>query len=78
MDKAQKISTRDIKIHSDDELLVSASVRGTYDYFVELSRHDDSIIGNCTCPAFDQKRECKHLGALWLNLPPLLNLILFK
>jgi SNF2 family DNA or RNA helicase len=70
MVKAQKISARNIKILLDDELLVRASVRGTYDYFIELSRNDDSITGNCICPAFDQEGECKHLGALWLNLPP--------
>jgi SNF2 family DNA or RNA helicase len=70
MGKAQKISPRDIRVLLDEELFVQARIRGTYDYSVELSRLDDSITGNCTCPAFDQEGECKHLGALWLNLPP--------
>src|ERR671919_173061 len=44
---------------------VTASVYGTREYHVELTREQDGFIGSCECPYFqDRFQVCKHIWAL--------------
>src|SRR5262249_9371451 len=44
-----------------------ATVRGTEDYRVEVTRHDDRFTASCTCPFFVGRAEiCKHIWAVML------------
>ena len=56
---------------------VSADVRGTHTYAVELLREDEGFVASCECPYFvDRVDICKHIWALVLTadseglLPP--------
>ena len=56
---------------------VSADVRGTHTYAVELMREDEGFVASCECPFFvDRVDICKHIWALVLTadseglLPP--------
>src|SRR6185369_10518466 len=50
--------------HSDSH--VRAQVRGTLDYFVELSLTSNSLDVACTCPYFADGEDCKHIWATML------------
>ena len=46
---------------------VTATVRGSQWYQVELRREGDAIVGSCECPYFiDRSESCKHLWAVVL------------
>ncbi|WP_157628138.1 SWIM zinc finger domain-containing protein [Ensifer sp. BR816] len=42
---------------------VLAQVNGTEDYRVELNGRGETIDGNCSCPAFEDRGCCKHMVA---------------
>jgi SNF2 family DNA or RNA helicase len=69
LSKARKISHRDIEVMTDRPNQVVSIITGTRPYRVELERQNNVIYGNCTCPAYFNDFSCKHIGALWLNLP---------
>ena len=47
--------------------MVHATVRGTEDYRVDVTRHDDRFTASCTCPYFTDRDEiCKHIWAVML------------
>jgi hypothetical protein len=50
--------------HSDSHVL--AQVRGTFDYFVELSLTLDSLNVACSCAYFADGEDCKHIWATML------------
>ena len=52
-----------VRITSGGAWAVSAAVRGTRTYRVELGRSDDEIVVSCTCPYFEDVAPCKHLWA---------------
>ena len=46
---------------------VQATVRGTDDYRVAVTRHEDRFTASCTCPYFTDRDEiCKHIWAVML------------
>src|ERR1043165_4901249 len=45
---------------------VLAQVRGTFDYFVELSLTLDSLNVACSCAYFADGEDCKHIWATML------------
>ena len=54
---------RRVIIVSGDSCYVSAKVRGSSIYRVELTRLDDEIHVSCDCPYFDSAPVCKHIWA---------------
>ena len=47
--------------------VVHATVRGTEDYRVDVTRQDDRFTASCTCPYFTDRDEiCKHIWAVML------------
>lgn len=42
----------------------SAKCLGTRMYRVELELDDGKLVGDCTCPAFDDFGPCKHMAAV--------------
>ena len=55
-----------VKILEHSEVHVLAQVKGTLDYFVELSLTLDSLDVACTCPYFADGEDCKHIWATML------------
>src|SRR5260370_34994621 len=56
-------SSRRVNIASGDRWGVTAKVRGSRVYEVELSRDQDEIHVSCDCPYFDEGAVCKHIWA---------------
>jgi uncharacterized Zn finger protein len=63
-------------VHTGPET-ISAEVRGTATYIVDLVREDDGFVARCECPFFlDRHDVCKHIWAVVLTadaqglLPP--------
>src|SRR5260221_11928806 len=56
-------SSRRVTIVSGDRWGVTAKVRGSRVYEVELSRDQDEIHVSCDCPYFDEGAVCKHIWA---------------
>ena len=55
-------------VYEDDEF-VSAEVRGTRTYDVDLERENKSLIYSCNCPFFeDNFNVCKHIWATLLEM----------
>src|ERR1044071_4184929 len=55
-----------VKILEHSEVHVRAQVKGTHDYFVELSLGLNSLDVACTCPYFYDGEDCKHIWATML------------
>jgi len=55
-----------VKILEHSEFHVRAQVKGTHDYFVELSLGLNSLDVACTCPYFYDGEDCKHIWATML------------
>jgi len=55
-----------VKILDHYEGYLLARVKGTYDYFVELSLNLNSLDVACTCPYFADGEDCKHIWATML------------
>ena len=70
MQKGKSFFPQDVRITLDSVNRVVAGVKGSYVYQVEINRENLLITGACTCPAYDNEGVCKHIAALWLNLPP--------
>lgn len=51
-----------------DEDRATAQVRGTSTYKCKLQASGESILGKCTCPAFEDVGFCKHLVAMGLEI----------
>ena len=50
-----------------DELAMEATVRGSIQYQVGVTREGDTLAVTCTCPYFDDRAEvCKHIWAALL------------
>jgi len=47
---------------------VTATVRGTEDYLVELRLTRGQWVDSCTCPAFEDRSACKHVCAVLYEL----------
>src|SRR5260221_4856359 len=56
-------SSRRVTIVSGDRWGVTAKVRGSRVYEVELSRDQDEIHVSCDCPNYDEGAVCKHIWA---------------
>src|SRR2546423_9145113 len=56
-------ASRQVTIVSGNQWAVSAKVRGSRVYEVELSREQDEIHVSCDCPYFDEGAVCKHIWA---------------
>src|ERR1044071_1743929 len=52
-----------VKILEHSDSYVLAQVKGTLDYFVELSLGLSSLDVACTCPYFADGEDCKHIWA---------------
>src|SRR5215217_3553401 len=55
-----------VKILEHSDSYVKAKVKGTLDYFVELSIGLNSLDVVCTCPYFADGEDCKHIWATML------------
>lgn len=55
-----------VKILEHSEFYLLAQVKGTLDYFVELSLTSNSLDVACTCPYFSDGEDCKHIWATML------------
>jgi len=54
----------------EDGDTISATVTGTYPYYVELTNNDGELVFDCTCPVGEDGEFCKHAVALalaWLE-----------
>ncbi|MCS7079463.1 MAG: DEAD/DEAH box helicase [Chloracidobacterium sp.] len=47
-----------------NEGVISAVVRGSIDYQVEMLHDDDALVVSCTCPHFEEGNFCKHIWAV--------------
>ncbi|MEJ2111360.1 MAG: SWIM zinc finger family protein, partial [Acidobacteriota bacterium] len=73
----QKIKNRGVEyfqrnsvsiVYKDSEF-VSAEVRGTRTYDVDLELENDTLIYSCSCPFFEDKfKVCKHIWATLLEM----------
>src|SRR5678815_3941515 len=55
-----------VKILENSDHYLLARVKGTTDYFVELSLTLNSLDVACTCPYFASGEDCKHIWATML------------
>src|ERR1041384_511296 len=55
-----------VKILDHSDFNVLAQVKGTLDYFVELTLTLNSLEVACTCPYFSDGEDCKHIWAVML------------
>src|SRR5947208_3495759 len=52
-----------VTLLSGNQWVVSANVRGSNFYKVELSRQDNELYVFCECPYFETESACKHIWA---------------
>lgn len=58
-----------VRILYADPEFVSAHVKGSREYEVDLERDDESLLYSCDCPYYDENLEvCKHVWATLLTL----------
>src|SRR6266851_708282 len=56
-----------VRVIEGNEWSMSAQVRGSQLYSVELSRGEAEISGSCDCPYFESSGPCKHVWAALLE-----------